>query len=146
MLIPRSLSQRWLPLVSRRGKRSQLVEMWLSSRRGVVSACRSVQVCIKGDEAAAHERQVREGVRMLCQRFPGQYWRELDGKREYPSAFVSALQEAGFLSMLIPEEFGGSGLGLAEASWTLEEIHRSGCNGAAAHAQMYTITQSFHFP
>jgi alkylation response protein AidB-like acyl-CoA dehydrogenase len=83
--------------------------------------------------------EIREAVRRLCARFPGAYWRELDRERAYPTAFVQALTEAGFLSVLIPEEYGGSGLGLAAAVAVLEEIHRSGCNGAACHAQMYTM-------
>jgi acyl-CoA dehydrogenase len=83
--------------------------------------------------------EIREAVRRLCARFPGAYWRELDRERAYPTAFVQALTEAGFLSVLIPEDFGGSGLGLAAAVAVLEEIHRSGCNGAACHAQMYTM-------
>lgn len=83
--------------------------------------------------------EIREAVRKLCARFPGQYWRELDRERAYPSEFVQALTQAGFLSVLIPEEYGGSGLGLRAATAVLEEIHRSGCNGAACHAQMYTM-------
>jgi acyl-CoA dehydrogenase len=83
--------------------------------------------------------EIREAVRRLCARFPGAYWRALDRDREYPSAFVAALTEAGFLSVLIPEDFGGSGLGLAAGAAVLEEIHRSGGNGGACHAQMYTM-------
>ena len=83
--------------------------------------------------------EIREAVRKLCARFPGAYWRELDRERAYPKAFVDALTEAGFLSVLIPEEYGGSGLGLSAATAVLEEIHRSGCNGGACHAQMYTM-------
>ena len=83
--------------------------------------------------------EIREAVRRLCARFPGAYWRELDRERAYPTEFVRALTEAGFLSVLIPEEYGGSGLGLGAAVAVLEEIHRSGCNGAACHAQMYTM-------
>jgi len=83
--------------------------------------------------------EIREAVRKLCARFPGPYWRALDRERAYPSEFVQALTEAGFLSVLIPEEYGGSGLGLGAATAVLEEIHRSGCNGAACHAQMYTM-------
>jgi len=83
--------------------------------------------------------EIREAVRKLCARFPGGYWRELDRERAYPTAFVQALTEAGFLSVLIPEEYGGSGLGLGAATAVLEEIHRSGCNGGACHAQMYTM-------
>jgi alkylation response protein AidB-like acyl-CoA dehydrogenase len=83
--------------------------------------------------------EIRAAVRSLCGRFPGAYWRELDQRREYPAAFVAALTEAGFLGALIPEEFGGSGLGLSAAAAVLEEIHASGGNGGACHAQMYMM-------
>jgi len=83
--------------------------------------------------------EIREAVRKLCARFPGPYWRALDRERRYPTEFVAALTEAGFLSVLIPEEYGGSGLGLSAGCAVLEEIHRSGGNGAACHAQMYTM-------
>ncbi len=83
--------------------------------------------------------EIREPVRRLCARFPGVYWRALDRDRSYPSEFVSALANDGWLSVLIPEAYGGSGLGLAAATAVLEEVHRSGCNGGAAHAQMYTM-------
>jgi len=83
--------------------------------------------------------EIRDAVRRLCADFPGKYWRALDRERAYPTEFVEALTKAGFLSVLIPEEFGGSGLGLEAACAVLEEIHRSGCNGAACHAQMYTM-------
>jgi len=83
--------------------------------------------------------EIRESVRRLCAGFPGEYWRKLDAERAYPTEFVRALTEAGFLSVLIPEEYGGSGLGIDAASAILEEIHRSGCNGGACHAQMYTM-------
>jgi acyl-CoA dehydrogenase len=82
---------------------------------------------------------IRDAVIKLCREFPGSYWRELDRDRSYPKAFVDRLTHEGFLSVLIPEEFGGSGLGLGAATAILEEIHRSGCNGAACHAQMYTM-------
>jgi len=82
---------------------------------------------------------VRESVRALCARFPGEYWRKLDRERAYPTEFVRALTEAGFLGALIPEEYGGSGLPMSAAAAILEEIHASGCNGAACHAQMYTM-------
>jgi acyl-CoA dehydrogenase len=82
---------------------------------------------------------VRASVRALCARFPGEYWRTLDAERAYPETFVRALTEAGFLAALIPPEYGGSGLGLAVAAAILEEIQNSGCNGAACHAQMYTM-------
>ena len=83
--------------------------------------------------------EIREAVRKLCAGFPGEYWRALDRDRTYPTEFVRTLTEAGFLSVLIPEEYGGSGLGLGAATAVLEEIHRSGCNGGACHAQMYTM-------
>ena len=83
--------------------------------------------------------EIREAVRRLCGDFPGAYWQDLDRERTYPTAFVQALTDAGFLSVLIPEEFGGSGLGLGAATAILEEVHRSGCNGGACHAQMYTM-------
>ncbi len=83
--------------------------------------------------------EIREEVRKLCARFPGEYWRELDARRGYPIEFVAALTEAGWLAALIPEEFGGSGLPLSAAAAILEEIQASGCNGAACHAQMYIM-------
>ncbi|MCP5399207.1 MAG: acyl-CoA/acyl-ACP dehydrogenase [Sphingomonas sp.] len=82
---------------------------------------------------------VREGVRRLCADFPGDYWRKLDETRSYPTEFVNALTEAGYLSVLIPEEYGGSGLGLSAAAAVLETIQAEGCNGGACHAQMYTM-------
>jgi hypothetical protein len=82
---------------------------------------------------------IRAGVRAVCAKFPGEYWRRLDAERTYPSEFIRALTEAGFLAALIPESYGGSGLGLREATAILEEIQKSGCNGAAGHAQMYTM-------
>jgi acyl-CoA dehydrogenase len=83
--------------------------------------------------------EIRASVRKLCAGFPGEYWRTLDRARKYPTEFVRTLTREGFLSVLIPEEFGGSGLGLGAATAVLEEIHRSGCNGGACHAQMYTM-------
>ncbi len=83
--------------------------------------------------------EIREAVQRLCANFPGEYWQKLDRERAYPTEFVQALTQAGFLSVLIPEEYGGSGLGLQAATAVLEEVHRSGCNGGACHAQMYTM-------
>src|SRR5215207_1938019 len=83
--------------------------------------------------------EIREAVVRLCAQFPGEYWRELDRENRYPSEFVNALTEAGYLSVLIPEEYGGSGLPLSAAAAILEEVQRAGCNGAACHAQMYTM-------
>jgi acyl-CoA dehydrogenase len=85
-----------------------------------------------------HE-DLRRAVRDLCRAYPDPYWRELDAHRAYPDAFVRTLTEAGYLAALIPEQFGGSGLGVTEASIILEEINRSGGNAAACHAQMYTM-------
>jgi acyl-CoA dehydrogenase len=82
---------------------------------------------------------LRGGVRDLCKAFPDSYWRELDARREYPEDFVKALTAAGYLAALIPEAYGGSGLGIMEASVILEEINRSGGNAGACHAQMYTM-------
>jgi acyl-CoA dehydrogenase len=91
-------------------------------------------------ESSEDGRQdIRDAVAKLCRDFPGEYWRALDRERAYPKAFVDRLTKEGFLSVLIPEEYGGSGLGLGAATAILEEIHRSGCNGAACHAQMYTM-------
>ena len=84
-------------------------------------------------------QDLRTGVRDLCKAFPDSYWRELDARRAYPDAFVRALTAAGYLAALIPEEYGGSGLGVTEASIILEEINRSGGNAGACHAQMYTM-------
>ena len=82
---------------------------------------------------------IREAVRALCADFPGEYWRALDRERAYPEKFVAALTKAGFLAALIPEEYGGSGLTMTAAAAIMEEIQASGCNGAACHAQMYTM-------
>ncbi|MBV5271936.1 MAG: acyl-CoA/acyl-ACP dehydrogenase, partial [Afipia sp.] len=82
---------------------------------------------------------IRESVAKLCAQFPGEYWRKLDRDMAYPKEFVQALIDAGYLSVLIPEEYGGSGLKLSAAAAILEEIQRAGCNGGACHAQMYTM-------
>ncbi len=82
---------------------------------------------------------LRRAVRDLCKAYPDSYWRDLDRERKYPDEFVRALTEAGYLAALIPEEYGGSGLGITEGSIILEEINRSGGNAAACHAQMYTM-------
>jgi alkylation response protein AidB-like acyl-CoA dehydrogenase len=82
---------------------------------------------------------LRGEVAKLCAQFPGEYWRKLDAERGYPTEFVRALTEAGYLAALIPEEYGGAGLPLSGAAAILEEIQRQGCNGAACHAQMYIM-------
>jgi acyl-CoA dehydrogenase len=82
---------------------------------------------------------IRAAVARLCEDFAGEYWRDLDRRRAYPTEFVATLAQAGWLSVLIPERYGGAGLGLGAACAVLEEIQRSGCNGGACHAQMYTM-------
>jgi len=82
---------------------------------------------------------IREEVAKLCAQYPGEYWRAKDKAREYPSEFVAALGEAGYLAALIPEEYGGAGLPLSAAAAILEEIQKQGCNGGAVHAQMYIM-------
>ncbi|AOF92417.1 acyl-CoA dehydrogenase family protein [Sinorhizobium sp. RAC02] len=83
--------------------------------------------------------EIREAVGKLCAKFPGEYWRKLDRDMAYPQDFVDALTEAGWLSILIPEDHGGAGLPLSAAAAVLEEMQRAGCNGGACHAQMYTM-------
>jgi len=92
-----------------------------------------------GLELTEDQAALRSAVRRLCESFPQAYWRELDAQRAYPDKFVAALTQAGYLAALIPSEYGGAGLGLAEASLILEEINRAGGNAAACHAQMYIM-------
>jgi len=84
-------------------------------------------------------KPIRDGIKALCLKFPNQYWREKDQTRTYPTEFVKALSDHGYLGCLIPEEYGGSGLSLRAAAVILEEVHHSGGNGAACHAQMYIM-------
>jgi acyl-CoA dehydrogenase len=88
---------------------------------------------------ADQHQDLRDAVRQLCSRYPGEYWRELDARQGYPEEFVAALTKAGWLAVLIPPEYGGSGLGIREASVVLEEVNRSGGNSAVCHAQMYIM-------
>jgi acyl-CoA dehydrogenase len=83
--------------------------------------------------------QIREEIKKVCKEFPDAYWREIDGKKDYPEAFVRKLSELGWLAALIPEEYGGTGLGITEASIILEEINHSGGVATVCHAQMYTM-------
>ena len=83
--------------------------------------------------------EIRRSGAALCEKFPGEYWREQARDRAYPTEFVKALTDAGFLAVLVPEEYGGSGLPISAAAAVLEEIHKSGCNGGACHAQMYIM-------
>src|SRR3990167_4085688 len=91
----------------------------------------------------AHDNEelnaIRDGVRALCAEFDAAYWRKIDEEKGFPEAFVKALTDAGWLSALIPEEYGGSGLTLTEASIIMEEINRSGGNSGACHGQMYNM-------
>src|SRR5258705_2290252 len=85
------------------------------------------------------QQQIREEIKKVCKEFPDAYWREIDGKKAYPDAFVRQPSDLGWLAALIPEEFGGNGLGITEASIMLEEINHSGGVATACHAQMYTM-------
>ena len=88
---------------------------------------------------SAEQRQIRDAVREVCSDFDGEYWRKLDETQDYPTSFVRALTDGGWLAALIPEEYGGSGLGILEASLIMEAINASGGNAAACHAQMYIM-------
>src|SRR5579884_4236770 len=83
--------------------------------------------------------ELRESVRKICERFPGEYWRKLEAAQDYPTEFIAELTEGGFLASLIPEEYGGSGLPLRAAAVILETINGAGCNAGACHAQMYIM-------
>src|ERR1700752_4950639 len=85
------------------------------------------------------QQQIRDEIKKVCKEFPDAYWREIDSKKEYPESFVRKLSELGWLAALIPEEYGGTGLGITEASIILEEINHCGGNAGACHAQMYTM-------
>ena len=97
------------------------------------------QPMMTADAFGASHPEIREEVAKLCAKFPGEYWRKLDAARAYPTEFVEALTEAGYLGALIPEEYGGAGLPLGAAAAILETIHAEGCNAAACHAQMYIM-------
>src|SRR6059036_3067935 len=85
------------------------------------------------------QRALRNGVADICKRYPGEYWRSLDAKREYPEAFVTDLTKAGYLAALIPEQYGGAGLPIGDGASIMETIHVNGGNAAACHAQMYIM-------
>ncbi|MGI8551839.1 MAG: acyl-CoA dehydrogenase family protein [Dehalococcoidia bacterium] len=93
----------------------------------------------RSGEQAERLTQIRTAIRAICKDFPDVYWRDLDRRRAYPQEFVKALTDGGWLAVLIPERYGGAGLGVTEAGVILEEIHRSGGNAAACHAQMYIM-------
>jgi acyl-CoA dehydrogenase len=88
-------------------------------------------------------QDIRDAVRDLCAQFPAEYFRQIDDERGYPEKFVTALTEAGWMAALIPQEYGGSGLGLLEASVIMEEINRCGGNSGACHGQMYNMVLKF---
>ena len=92
-----------------------------------------------------NHKEIRDAVSKLCEGFPGSYWQELDKHQSYPEKFVKALTEAGYLSALIPEQYGGLSLPISAGAAILEEIHKSGCNAAACHAQMYTMGTVLRF-
>src|SRR6185436_5862248 len=94
---------------------------------------------IRGKAMTLDFPEIREAVRRVCGQFPGPYWQKLEEDASYPTEFVTAMTEAGFLSALIPESYGGTGLPLRAAAVILEQIHASGCNAAACHAQMYIM-------
>src|SRR5205085_5708617 len=91
------------------------------------------------DEPDDDHRDIRDAVAKLCEQFPGEYWRKLDREMAYPTEFVQALTQSGYLAVLIPEEYGGAGLKISAGAAILEEVHRSGGNAGACHAQMYTM-------
>jgi acyl-CoA dehydrogenase len=94
---------------------------------------------LQAEITAQDQQAIRQSVRELCRDFPDAYWRKVDKAEEYPEAFVKAVTESGYLAALIPEEYGGAGMGITEASIILEEINRAGANSGACHAQMYTM-------
>src|SRR5690606_39022102 len=127
---------------------AQVARVWRPSRRTSKTAgrdrCRATRPSMTATAAPGRQGEeelapILESVRALCADFPGSYWRALDRERAYPTAFVRAMTEAGFLGALIPESYGGSGLPLATAAAILEEVQARACNGAALHAQMYTM-------
>jgi len=122
-----------------RGAAASLAAGFGSSSRGFLSRTQPLSSAAESAAEADDLTPIREAVRDLCSQFPGEYWRNLDDAGTYPSEFVEAMQKAGYLSMLIPEAYGGTGNSLLEACAVLEEVHRSGCNGGASHAQMYTM-------
>jgi acyl-CoA dehydrogenase len=94
---------------------------------------------MSADALAVTDAELRDGVRQVCRHFSDAYWRDIDGRDAYPAEFVDALTRAGWLAALIPEQYGGGGLGISQAAVILEEINRSGANAGACHAQMYTM-------
>ena len=112
------------------------LEMWLGISSRERKELDMTDASTEMDEVIG---EIRRSVAALCENYPGEYWREKDRDRAYPTEFVQALTDAGFLAVLVPEEYGGSGLPISAAAAVLEEIHKSGCNGGACHAQMYIM-------
>ena len=104
-----------------------------------IAAAGLVAAGVAGLQLRTLHRELREALRDLCREYPDEYWRKLDQARGYPTEFITALTEAGYLGALIPEEYGGAGLPLSATSAILETIHAEGCNAAACHAQMYIM-------
>ena len=100
-----------------------------------------MNIAVSAEAETVHDnhQDIRDAVAKLCEGFPGEYWRKLDREMAYPTAFVQALTESGYLGVLIPEEYGGAGLKIGAGVAILEEVHRAGCNAGACHAQMYTM-------
>ena len=112
------------------------LEMWLGISSRERKELDMTDASTEMDEVIG---EIRRSVAALCENYPGEYWREKYRDRAYPTEFVQALTDAGFLAVLVPEEYGGSGLPISAAAAVLEEIHKSGCNGGACHAQMYIM-------
>ena len=112
------------------------LEMWLGISSRERKELDMTDASTEMDEVIG---EIRRSVAALCENYPGEYWREKDRDRAYPTEFVQALTDAGFLAVLVPEAYGGSGLPISAAAAVLEEIHKSGCNGGACHAQMYIM-------
>jgi alkylation response protein AidB-like acyl-CoA dehydrogenase len=123
-------------------RRAVSVNRPAQTRREARGSSETVTIELNTLDSDSHA-DLRNAVRELCRSFPDAYWRDLDSKRAYPDAFVRALTEAGYLATLIPEAYGGAGMGVTEASIILEEIHHSGGNAAACHAQMYIMGTLF---
>jgi alkylation response protein AidB-like acyl-CoA dehydrogenase len=99
----------------------------------------NVAASAEADAVYDNHQDIRDAVAKLCEGFPGEYWRKLDREMAYPTEFVQALTQSGYLGVLIPEEYGGAGLKISAGTAILEEVHRAGCNAGACHAQMYTM-------
>jgi alkylation response protein AidB-like acyl-CoA dehydrogenase len=99
----------------------------------------NVAVSAEAEPVYDNHQDIRDAVAKLCEGFPGEYWRKLDREMAYPTEFVQALTQSGYLGVLIPEEYGGAGLKISAGTAILEEVHRAGCNAGACHAQMYTM-------